>query len=63
MLDKNGCLVSNDKAIKSRIHLRCPKVFKLMQVHENEEGQAVSLAKDAKRVPSLLRTRDTKNNK
>ena len=34
-----------------------------MQVHENEEYQAVSFAKEAKRALSFLRTRDRKNNK
>ena len=34
-----------------------------MQVHENEEDQAVNLAKQAKHVLSFLHTRDTKNNK
>ena len=34
-----------------------------MQVHENEEYQAVSFAKEAKRALSLLHTRDRKNNK
>ena len=33
-----------------------------MQVHENEEGQAIILAKEAKSVSSLIHTRDTKNN-
>ena len=33
-----------------------------MQVHENEEGQAIILAKEAKSVLSLIHTRDTKNN-
>ena len=32
-----------------------------MPVHENEEYQAAILAKEAKRVLSLLYTRDTKN--
>ena len=34
--------------------------FKFMQVRKNEEDQAISLAKEAKRVLSLLHTRDTK---
>ena len=34
-----------------------------MHIYENEEDQAVSLAKEAKRVLSLLHIRDTKNNK
>ena len=34
-----------------------------MQVHENEEDQAVSLSKESQRALSLLHTRDTKNDK
>ena len=34
-----------------------------MQVHENQEYQVLILAKEAKRVLSLLHTRDKKNNK
>ena len=34
-----------------------------MQVHENEEDQAVSLSKESKRMLLLLSTRDTNNNK
>ena len=37
--------------------------FKFMQVHENEDNQAVNLAKKAKRVLLLIHTRYTKNNK
>ena len=40
-----------------------PKKFKFMQVHENEEYQAIILAKESKHVLFLLHTRDTKNNK
>ena len=38
-----------------------PIFFKFMQVHENEEGQAGSLEKEAKFVLSLLHTRYTKS--
>ena len=34
-----------------------------MKFHKNEEDQPVSLAKEAKSVSSLNRTRDTNNNK
>ena len=34
-----------------------------MQVHENEEYQAVNLAKQAKHVLSLISTGDKNNNK
>ena len=37
------------------------KKIKFMQVCENEEDQAVSLEKGAKRVLSLLHNKDTKN--
>ena len=37
-----------------------PKLFKFMQVHESGEDQDVSLTKEAKRILSLLRTRDLK---
>ena len=40
-----------------------PNVFKFMQVHENEEQQDVSLAKEDKHGVLLLNTRDIKNNK
>ena len=34
-----------------------------MQIHENEEYQAVTLAKESKHVLSLIHNRDTNNNK
>ena len=40
-----------------------PNFFKFMQVHKNEEDKYVILAKEAKRVLSLLNTRNTNNNK
>ena len=40
-----------------------PKLFKFMQVHESGEDQAVSLTKEAKRILSLLHTRDKKTKK
>ena len=33
--------------------------FKFMQVHENEEDQAIILSKEAKRILSLILTRNT----
>ena len=36
------------------------QLFKFMQVHENEEDQAVSLVKDDKHYLSLLYTREGK---
>ena len=40
-----------------------PIFFKNMQVHENEEDQALSLSKEDKRLLLLLHTRDTPKQK
>ena len=37
--------------------------FKSIQIHENEEYQAVSLLKEDTCILSLYHTKDTKNNK
>ena len=40
-----------------------PIVFKFIQIHENEEYQAVSLTKETKHILSFICNRYTKNNK
>ena len=61
--DKRMLKLETEKQLKPRLIQYDPNVFKFMQVHENEEDQYVSLAKESKRVLSLIHTRDTKNNK
>ena len=49
-----------EKLLNPKI-IRDDPFFKFMQVHEDEEDQAMILSEEAKRVLSLLHTRYTKN--
>ena len=51
-----------EKLLNIEILWYYPKIFKFMQVHENEEDQEVNLVKESKRMLSLIHTRD-KNSK
>ena len=48
-----------EKLLNSEFILDNP-IFKFMQVHENKEDQAVSLAKESKLVLSLIHIKSTK---
>ena len=63
MLEKNILKLSTAKQLNLKFIWDFPILFKFMEVHKNEEDQAVSLSKEDKCMLSLLHTRDTNNNK
>ena len=51
------------KLLNTELIQDVPIFFKFMQVHVNKEGQAISLAKQAKCVLSSFYNKDTNNKK
>ena len=61
--DKQVLNLAMEKLLNPELFQDDPIVFKVMQVHENEEYQSVSLAKYSKHVLPLLHNIYTNNNK